>query len=109
MRRFSARIFLFRFFKHSDLWQNSADVMCAENPPTHDPDLGLPVRIPDGQEQAGESAGPASDAFAGLSSLAAGAQLPKRLGNCLYDASGARSYQTVQIHQDAGWLKSKFL
>ena len=40
------------------------------------------------EEQAGESPGPASDAFAGLSSLAAGAQLPKRLGNCLYDASG---------------------
>lgn len=75
---------------------------------THDPDLGLPVRIRDGQEQAGESAGPASDAFAGLSSLAAGAQLPKRLGNCLYDASGTGSYQRVQIHGDAGWLKSKF-
>lgn len=31
------------------------------------------------------------DAFAGLASLAAGAQLPKRLGNCLYDASGEMS------------------
>ena len=82
--------------------------MCDNKLLTHDPDLGLPVRISDGQEQAGESAGPASDAFAGLSSLAAGAQLPKRLGNCLYDASGTGSYQTVQIHGDAGWLKSKF-
>eukprot|EP00438_Fugacium_kawagutii_P001121 Skav218112 [mRNA] locus=scaffold759:204027:222910:- [translate_table: standard] len=39
-------------------------------------------------EGAGAPMDPAGDAFAGLASLAASAQLPKRLGNCLYDASG---------------------
>ena len=47
----------------------------------------LPVTVT-GSEAAPSSAG---SALAGLATLAAGAQLPKRLGNCLYDISGGRA------------------